>query len=212
MPLIEDIKKGAEIVTGIRRPDWVDVPTRPRKANAYRFKDDGETPNNPFFPLIYYRSAVVLDPAYDPAAIFEVLFKEYGWVDQWRDGIYPYLHFHTETHEVLGIARGTASVQFGGKKGRIVALKAGDAAVLPAGTGHRRLKASKDLLVVGAYPKGSGYDEPKPDEVDAKQARKRIAAVPVPPCDPVYGRDCPLTKLWAVQRPARMHLSARPNP
>ena len=68
--------------------------------------------------------------------------------------------------------------------------------VVPAGTGHRRLRASGDLLVVGAYPKGSDYDEPKPNDVDGKLARKRIADVPVPPTDPVYGRDGPLRGLW----------------
>jgi uncharacterized protein YjlB len=128
--------------------------------------------------------------------MFEVLFKGYGWTGQWRDGIYPYLHFHTKAHEVLGIARGWARVQFGGKKGRTLALKAGDAVVLPAGTGHRRIAASKDLLVVGAYPKGSDYDEPKPEEADPKYARKRIAAVPAPRCDPLYGAGGPLTTLW----------------
>jgi len=196
MPLLEDLKKGIEIVTGINRPGSADIATRPRKANAYRFRDDGQTPNNPSFALIQYRSAVVFDPKLDPAAIFEVLFKHHGWVDQWRDGIYPYLHFHTKTHEVLGIARGHARVRFGGKHGRTLALKAGDVVILPAGTGHRRLSASDDLLVVGAYPKGSGYDEPKPDEVNAAKARKSIAAVPAPPCDPVYGDGGPLTKLW----------------
>jgi uncharacterized protein YjlB len=128
--------------------------------------------------------------------VFEVLFKLHGWVDKWRDGIYPYLHFHTKTHEVLGIARGHARVRFGGKRGRMLELKAGDVVSLPAGTGHRRLSASDDLLVVGAYPEGSAYNEPKPDEIEAAQARKNIAGVPVPPCDPVYGRDGPLTKLW----------------
>jgi uncharacterized protein YjlB len=77
-------------------------------------------------------------------------FKEHGWGDQWRDGIYPYLQFHTGTHEVLGIARGNTRVQFGGARGRTVGLKAGDVVILPAGTGHRRMNASKDLLVVGA--------------------------------------------------------------
>src|SRR3569832_652948 len=167
MPLLEDLKKGAEIVTGIKRPDWVAVVTPRRKANNYRFRDDGETPNNPHFPLIHYRSAVVLDPDYDPAAMFEVLFKHYGWVGQWRDGIYPYLHFHTKTHEVLGIARGHARVRFGGQRGRTLELKAGDVVILPAGTGHRRLSASDALLVVGAYQEGSASYEPKPDEADA---------------------------------------------
>lgn len=199
MPLLENLKKGVEIVTGIKRPGRGDVATRPRKANGYRFRDDGETPNNPRFPLIHYLSAVMLDERYDPAAMFEVLFNHHGWVDQWRDGIYPYLHFHTKAHEVLGIARGHARVQFGGKRGRTLALKAGDVVILPAGTGHRRLSASDDLLVVGAYPEGSAYDEPKPEEADAAMARKSIAAVSIPPRDPVYGRDGPLTKLWTAK-------------
>jgi hypothetical protein len=33
MPRLEDLKKGVEIVTGIKPPNWVDVVTRPRKAN-----------------------------------------------------------------------------------------------------------------------------------------------------------------------------------
>jgi mannose-6-phosphate isomerase-like protein (cupin superfamily) len=52
----------------------------------------------------------------------------------WRDGIYDWIHYHSRTHEVLGIARGSAKAQFGGPKGRTVTLKAGDAAILPAGT------------------------------------------------------------------------------
>jgi uncharacterized protein YjlB len=205
MPLLEDLKHVAEAATGIARPDWVDIATVPRKPCLYHFKDDGQTPNNPNFPLIHYHSPVRLDPENDPAAVFEVLFKYYGWVGAWRDGIYDFLHFHTKSHEVLGIARGKVCVRFGGRRGRKLALKAGDVVIIPAGTGHCRIEASDDLLVVGAYPDGSEYDEPNPEDTSAAKARNNIAKVGVPPRDPVYGLEGPMPKIWSTKRtvPAR---------
>jgi uncharacterized protein YjlB len=66
--------------------------------------------------------------------VFEQLFESNGWGDSWRDGIYDYVHYHSRIYEVLGIARGTGRIQFGGPKGRTFVLKAGDIAILPAGT------------------------------------------------------------------------------
>ena len=197
MPSLEDVKSLAERITGIGRPKLV-IP-RLRKPHAILFKGDGETPNNPRLPFILYRSPVSLAGATDPAAVFEVLFGNNGWKPSWRDGIYPYNHFHTGTHEVLGIARGHARVRFGGKKGRALEVRAGDVVVHPAGVGHRRLSASKDLLVVGAYPKGGHYDEPRPEETDYQEAQKRIAKVSLPKCDPAYGADGPLMTMWRKQ-------------
>src|ERR1700750_2422056 len=94
MPIVEDIKHVAEAVSGFCRPAWEGIRTTRRKPNLYRFKDDGETPNNPKHPLIHYRGAVKLDLGSDPAAIFEVLFKHHGWIGSWRDGIYDFNHFH----------------------------------------------------------------------------------------------------------------------
>ena len=128
---------------------------------------------------------------------YEALFAAHGWTDSWRNGIHGFLHFHAGTHEVLGIVRGEAQVQFGGDKGRTLTVKAGDVVVLPAGTGHRRLSASDDLLVVGAYPSSGSYDQWRPGEIDHREALERIAKVPSPAQDPVYGRDGPLTRLWA---------------
>lgn len=167
-----------------------------RKPHAFRLRDDGATPNNQRFPLIIYRSAIALPLDGDPAAIFETIFKSNGWTDSWRDGIYDFLHFHTRTHEVLGIAKADARVRFGGKGGRTIAVTAGDVIVLPAGTGHQRIDGSGELLVVGAYPKGSAYDEPRPDQVDPAAARRAIAAVPPPLSDPLYGPNGPLVQVW----------------
>jgi hypothetical protein len=110
MPLFEDAKRLIEKATGLRRPLPEQVEIGSASREEFKFADDGETPNNPRFPLLIYRSAVTLDPAFDPAAIFEVLFRSNGWEDSWRDGIYDFLHFHTQSHEVLGIARGSATV------------------------------------------------------------------------------------------------------
>jgi uncharacterized protein YjlB len=197
--LIEDIKRRAEALTGIARPSkrQARALVNDRKANAYRFEDDGRTPNHPAWPLIHYRGVVTLDEAFDPAAIFEVLFDGHGWQDGWRDGVYDFLHYHAHTHEVLGIARGSATVRFGGAKGRNIALRPGDVIVQPAGTGHQRTSASKDLLVVGAYPAGSEYDECHPTRAEHDRAMPLIARAKAPRTDPVYGAKGPLKALWS---------------
>jgi uncharacterized protein YjlB len=198
MPMLEDVKKTIEKMTGFARPDRSETAglLRMRKAHLFRFRDDGATPNNPRFPLILYRSPVRMHGHLDPAAIFEELFAANGWGDSWRDGIYDFLHFHTRTHEVLGIARGTARVEFGGARGKVLQLKTGDVAILPAGTGHRRQSASRDLLVVGAYPAAGKYDQPTPGQADHDKAVAAIAKVAVPPKDPVYGKGGPLSSHW----------------
>jgi len=199
MTLLENAKRTMERVTGWGWPSPEDLPrlTQSRKPHLLRFKDDGETPNNRRLPMILYRSPVRLREKFDPAAIFEELFAANGWKEAWRNSMYDFLHFHTHTHEVLGIARSSIRAQFGGAKGKTLALKAGDVVILPAGTGHRKIKASPDLLIVGAYPANGGkYDEPKPEDVSRTEAESSIARVRIPRADPVYGKDGPLKRLW----------------
>jgi uncharacterized protein YjlB len=124
------------------------------------------------------------------------LFNANDWGDSWRNGIYEYVHYHSRTHEVLGIARGHARVRFGGNEGKIIALRSGDVVILPAGTGHQRISASKELLVVGAYPPSGSYDECMPLPEHHARALKSIPKVPTPAKDPVYGRGGPLQELW----------------
>ncbi|MBS0548933.1 MAG: cupin domain-containing protein [Proteobacteria bacterium] len=201
MSILQGMKKAAEKVTGIGRPARADLSgmLRDRRPVAYLFADDGKTPNNAKYPLLHYRDTVAFKAGLDPAAVFEELFAAHGWGRSWRNGIYDFLHFHTQSHEVLGIARGSARVQFGGAKGRTLTVEAGDVIVLPAGTGHQRIRKSDDLLVVGAYPEDGKYDQPEPRDVDHAEALKRIGRVPVPDADPVYGTDGPLRALWKAQ-------------
>jgi hypothetical protein len=71
MAVLEIVKERFEKVTGARPPFRdLDAALRPRKANAFRFKDDGIIPNNPKLPLVLYRSPVRLSGKFDPAAVF----------------------------------------------------------------------------------------------------------------------------------------------
>jgi uncharacterized protein YjlB len=196
MPLKDQIKNCAKkLIEG--RPDLSTLRAlvRPRKPLALLFQDDGIVPNNPRFPLLIYRGAVAFGTAFDPATVIDTLFEANGWGRSWRDTIYDFVHYHSQVHEALGVARGTAKVECGGVKGRVLTLKAGDMAVLPAGTGHRLIEASRNFLVVGAYPEEGAYDECT-DTRDRSEAIKRIAKVRRPPKDPIYGRSGPLAQLW----------------
>jgi uncharacterized protein YjlB len=136
--------------------------------------------------------------AADPAVPFEQAFARHGWGDGWRNGIFGFLHFHTHTHEALGIARGRATVEFGGARGRVFDVVAGDVVVLPAGCGHRRLGGTPDLLVVGAYPNGSPSEHQRPDPARHGEAVAAVALTPVPAADPLFGPNGPLARLWRL--------------
>jgi len=147
----------------------------------------GASMPNSRLPVLIYRGAHAGDG-------FDALFERNGWTGLWHDGIYDFDHYHSNAHEVLGIARGSATLRLGGEDGRAIEVRAGDVLVLPAGTGHRNLGSSDDFEVVGAYPPGQvQYDicrERSPE------AELRISKVPLPPADPVHGVDGPLLELW----------------
>jgi len=167
-------------------------PNRSEPATFF-FKDDGAVPNNRL-PFLVYKAAFA---GRDLASVIENAFRRNDWSHGlWHNGIYPFVHYHSQIHEVLGIAAGRARVRFGGDKGEEVEVAAGDVAVLPAGTGHQRLSSSSDLLVIGAYPPEGHYDLCRGSSAEHAHALTTIPRVPLPNTDPLFGAGGPLTRLW----------------
>ncbi len=155
---------------------------------AFCFSGDDRFPNSAL-PVLVYWGALAADPA-----AMEQAFAAQGWTNSWRNGVFDYHHYHSITHEVLGIASGEVTVRFGGPAGQDVTVRAGDVVVIPAGVSHRNM-GDRDLLTVGAYPGGSECDVLRGDPAELAAAQRAIAAIPLPDHDPVPGQAC-LRRLW----------------
>jgi uncharacterized protein YjlB len=169
--------------------------TNPAKPEATLLKDDGTIPNNPTLPLLVYHQVLKL-PHDDPASRIEELVNTNKWSGCWRNGIYPYHHYHSTAHEVLLVYRGSATVQLGGEGGLTQKIEAGDVVVIPAGVGHKNLEHTDDFAVVGAYPQGQHWDMCYGKASERPRADKNIAQVPLPTTDPVFGSQGPLLQHW----------------
>ena len=161
-----------------------------------KFADDGRIPNNPTLPLVLYRGGIDLAGTPDPEDVIEKTFAANGWGNMWRNGIYPYPHYHSMIHEVMGVARGRATVRFGGKHGEDIEVASGDVVILPAGTGHQCLKQTPTLVVIGAYPGSGKYNLCRGSKTDHAKALVSVPQVPRPATDPVFGPHGPLLALW----------------
>ena len=169
---------------------------KPPAPITHKFADDGRIPNNPTLPLILYRGGVDLTGSPDPEDVIEKKFAANGWGDMWRNGIYPYAHYHSMIHEVIGVARGRATVRFGGEHGREIEVVPGNVVILPAGTGHQCLKQTPTLVVIGAYPPNGKYNLCRASKAERAKALGTIRKVPPPAVDPVFGPHGPLLALW----------------
>jgi uncharacterized protein YjlB len=143
-------------------------------------------PNHPSFAVLIYRG---VDGVAEGPEAARALFAAHGWGGSWVDGVFDFHHFHSTSHEALGVVAGAATLELGGPQGEAFDVAAGDVLVLPAGTGHRRATARDGFTVVGAYPAGQErYDLLRGESAaEVAAARERIAALGAPSQDPVGG-------------------------
>lgn len=158
-----------------------------------KFKDDGKIPNSSL-PLLIYKNVFSEEKA--DADFIKKHFEDRNWSNSWKNGVFDYHHYHSNTHEVLGVYSGFATIQFGGKNGDKISIEEGDAVAIPAGVGHKLIEASDNFGVVGAYPGGMDYDIMKGEDSERPKADENIKNVPIPESDPVYGKVEGLLSLW----------------
>lgn len=157
----------------------------------FHFEDDGTIPNNPQLNVIFYPEAFK-----DDLERMEAVFNRNNWQNSWMGGVFDYHHYHSNTHEVIGVRSGSAILQLGGEDGEQIKVKAGDVAVLPAGTGHKKIEATADFQVIGAYPNGVSYNLKTGEPGERPFVLEDIQNTPLPQTDPVYGKTGPLLDHW----------------
>ncbi|KAK3706380.1 hypothetical protein LTR37_012758 [Vermiconidia calcicola] len=144
-------------------------------------------------PLMIYRSAF---PNTTDASQIESQLSSVGVVTpQWRYTMYDFSHFHSTSHEVLGIAAGKAKLCFGHEdnpKRVEETLQKGDVVIVPAGVSHRLLEdIDGGFSMVGCYPTGWSWDMCYGKSGEESKIEK-IKDLPWFKRDPVYGDDGPV--------------------
>lgn len=146
------------------------TPLKDLKVLKYQIPAYELTPNTSIQnkPLLIYKSAF---PSNTNGSQIESHLSSIGVVTpQWRYTMYSFSHFHSNTHEILGIASGKAKLCFGHENNPEKVeevLQKGDVIIMPAGVSHRLLEDLEgDFSMVGCYPVGYNWDmsvQPSPD-------------------------------------------------
>jgi uncharacterized protein YjlB len=161
---------------------------------TYYFKDNDNIPNS-VMPLVIYQN-VFKERGESGAKWLENHFKKCGWYNSWRNGVFPYHHYHSITHEVMGVYHGNGSLQFGGPAGEQIDVSPGDVIIIPAGVGHKNRNELNSVKVVGAYPNGMEYDVKLGTSADYNEALENLRKVPFPSSDPVFGLGEGICRIW----------------
>ncbi|GAM84419.1 hypothetical protein ANO11243_024150 [Dothideomycetidae sp. 11243] len=171
------------------------TPLSQLKVSRHKIPAWSFTPNTTIVkkPLLIYHGVFTGSSA--SASAIELHFRKVGAVvPQWRYTMYSTSHFHSTSHEVLGIAAGSARLCFGHEDNpqRVVeTIRRGDVVLIPAGTAHRLLEDLEGgFEMVGCYPPGCQWDMcyGTEDEGDKAASIERLEWFDR---DPVYGAQGP---------------------
>jgi uncharacterized protein YjlB len=160
---------------------------------AFMLEPRDWVPNNRKLPVVLYRHALPPESG-KLADEFEILFERNTWPAQWRDSIFDFHHFHATAHEVLGVTEASAEVIVGGPGGPVFTLHAGDALLLPAGTGHCLQSFERGFQVIAGYPAGQQWDLRR--EALTSEELDDMLALRFPPLDPIDGKHGPVIEHW----------------
>lgn len=161
---------------------------------TYYLKDDGVFPNS-ILPVLLYKGILDL-PIILPSNYITKLFKQNNWSNSWKNGIFEYHHYHSVTHEVLGVYKGVTTLQLGGEKGIKIKIEKGDVLIIPAGVAHKNLGKQNKIKCVGAYPGGKDYDMNYGKEGERPQTDENIKHLSLPQQDPVFGLQGGIKTYW----------------
>lgn len=159
----------------------------------YYLKDNGIFPNSSL-PVILYKN--VLQLGILPFSTIRRLFRLNNWTNSWKNGIFNYHHYHSITHEVLGVYRGKTTLLLGGAEGVKIEIEKGDVLIIPAGVAHKNLESQDQIKCVGAYPQGKEYDMNYGRMEERPQTDRNIKKVPTPQKDPIFGLDGGIINYW----------------
>ncbi|KAE8167195.1 RmlC-like cupin domain-containing protein [Aspergillus tamarii] len=163
-------------VTTRQIPGWEDIPNTSIQSK----------------PLMIYHHAFDASPSQLQARLEEI-----GEVEpQWIYTMYQQTHFHSTTHEVLGVVSGRARLCFGGEANPSrfePTVEKGDLIIVPAGVGHRLLDdlGTESFSMVGAYPRNKHWDMCYGQPGEERKV-KAIEKLDWFHRDPLYGADGPV--------------------
>jgi len=167
--------------------------------NKLTFLDDSEVPNS-HLPVLVYPQILRFPSNADEdqkRILLEGLLTKNSWYVDRSEGIDNYTHYHSTADELLVVHSGFVKVRLGGPSvRRVYELRAGDAAVIPAGVGHQNTYQTDNFKTFGAYPVGQIWDLRRAKPADEEIARRNIPALILPFSDPFFGPKGPLPLSW----------------